>query len=184
MPRQEMIPVNALSGSPLAVSEGHRPAHSRSAIPTREYEPGSGDSHDHAPARRSHPPRSPPADHWCRGEPANHTGPPLQPQDLASPAAARRPCGPVLTLEPLRPLGQGMRAGQGLPRTLAGSPLTSRASSPGDHTPRDKTRRPPHRRQRSGEPGHNGIIRGRRPLGEVQKLDRPFHMSIHPIHAG
>jgi hypothetical protein len=54
-PRQEMTPGNVLSEPNLAVSEGHRPAHSRPAIPTREYEPGSGDSHDHAPARRPHP---------------------------------------------------------------------------------------------------------------------------------
>src|SRR5258706_491323 len=37
-----MIPVNVLSEPTLAVREGHRPAHSRPADPTREYEPGSG----------------------------------------------------------------------------------------------------------------------------------------------
>jgi hypothetical protein len=58
-PRQEKIPVLAMSEI-LEPSEGHRPAHSRPALPTREYEPGSGDSHDPAPARRPHPPRPPP----------------------------------------------------------------------------------------------------------------------------
>jgi hypothetical protein len=53
--------VNVLSEPTLAISVGHRPANSRPADPTREYEPGSGASHDPAPVHRPHPPRSPPA---------------------------------------------------------------------------------------------------------------------------
>src|SRR6266700_1971703 len=64
-----MTPVSAMGDPKPAVSEGHRPAHSRPAIPTREYEPGSGDSHDHAPARRPHRPRSPPPAAGPRGKP-------------------------------------------------------------------------------------------------------------------
>ena len=59
-PRQEMIPASVMSEPNLARSEGQRPASSRPATPTREYEPGSGDSHDHAPARRPYQPRPPP----------------------------------------------------------------------------------------------------------------------------
>src|SRR5258708_5442548 len=55
-----MIPVNVLSEPTLAVSEGHRPANSRPADPTREYEPGSGASHDHAPVHRPYLARPPP----------------------------------------------------------------------------------------------------------------------------
>src|SRR6266700_3426910 len=82
-----MTPVSAMGDPKPAVSEGHRPAHSRPAIPTREYEPGSGDSHDHAPARRPHPPRPPPPaagpraaspGSTPRGQPSapRHTAPP------------------------------------------------------------------------------------------------------------
>src|SRR6266849_2601617 len=129
-----MIPVNVLSEPALAVSEGHRPAHSRPADPTREYEPGSGASHDPAPVHRPHPPRAPPADRRRRGEPADHTGPPLRPQDLAfaSRCAAALRAGPDPGAS-AAPWARERRAGQGLPRALAGSPLTSRASSPGDH---------------------------------------------------
>jgi hypothetical protein len=55
-----MIPVYVLSEPTLAISAGHRPADSRPAVPAREYEPGSGESHDPAPVHRPHPPRSPP----------------------------------------------------------------------------------------------------------------------------
>ena len=91
-PRQEMIPVNVLSGPILAVSEGYRPAHSRSADPTRAYEPGSGDSHDHAPARRPHPPRPPP--HQGRSRRAGEaTRLPLRPPGCCASRCARQPCG-------------------------------------------------------------------------------------------
>jgi hypothetical protein len=54
--------VNVLSSRlMLVVSVGPRPANSRPANPTREYEPGSGDSHDPAPAHHPPPARSPPA---------------------------------------------------------------------------------------------------------------------------
>jgi hypothetical protein len=58
-----MIPVNVLSDptSTLVVSVGPRPANSRPANSTREYEPGSGDRHDPAPVHHPHPARSPPA---------------------------------------------------------------------------------------------------------------------------
>src|SRR3982751_6866298 len=56
-----MIPVNVLSLPMLVVSVGPRPANSRPANSTREYEPGSGESHDPAPVHRPYPARSPPA---------------------------------------------------------------------------------------------------------------------------
>ena len=56
-----MIPVNVLSHPMLVVSVGPRPANSRPANSTREYEPGSGESHDPAPVHHPHPARSPPA---------------------------------------------------------------------------------------------------------------------------
>ncbi len=57
-----MIPVNVLSSRlMLVVSVGPRPANSRPANSTREYEPGSGESHDPAPVHHPHPARSPPA---------------------------------------------------------------------------------------------------------------------------
>jgi hypothetical protein len=45
--------VYVLSEPTLAISAGHRPADSRPAVPAREYEPGSGESHDPAPAARA-----------------------------------------------------------------------------------------------------------------------------------
>src|SRR5258706_13150175 len=84
-----MIPVNVLSET-LAVSEGHRPANSRPADPAREYEPGSGDTHDPAPVHRPHPPRSPPrrAD---PGRQAKDPGPPLRPQGGSAATLPGRP---------------------------------------------------------------------------------------------
>ena len=56
-----MIPVNVLSEPMLVVSVGPRPADSRPANSTREYEHGSGESHDPALVHHPHPARSPPA---------------------------------------------------------------------------------------------------------------------------
>src|SRR5205809_2295026 len=85
-----MIPVNVLSEPTLAISVGHRPAKSRPANPTREYEPGSGESHDPAPVHRLHPPRPPPrlAVPWRAGEDRR---PPLRPQGCFASRFARRP---------------------------------------------------------------------------------------------
>ena len=85
-----MIPVNVLSEPTLAVSEGHRPANSRPADPTREYEPGSGDSHDPAPVHRPHPPRPPPAVRRPRRA-GQDRRPPLRPQGCFASRCARRP---------------------------------------------------------------------------------------------
>jgi hypothetical protein len=113
-----MIPVNVLSSRlMLVVSVGPRPANSRPANSTREYEPGSGESHDPAPVHHPHPARSPPAvvsgGLGARREP---TGAPLQPQGCC--ASLTRPAlGRPLTPEPLRPLAQQQR---GRPTTCPG----------------------------------------------------------------
>src|ERR1700691_5723738 len=55
------IPADSLGYPTPDVSAGPRPAEHRSAIPTREYEAGSGARRHHpAPAHRPHPPRPPP----------------------------------------------------------------------------------------------------------------------------
>ena len=105
--------MNVLSEPTLAVSEGHRPANSRPADPTREYEPGSGDSHDPAPVHRPHPPRSPPrcavpgGQARIGGRPSGLKG--------ASHRASRDGLRPPWTPEPLRLPWQAKRAGHGLP---------------------------------------------------------------------
>src|SRR5260370_10790486 len=100
-----MIPVNVLSEPTLAVSEGHRPANSRPADPTREYEPGSGDSHDPAPVHRPHPPRPPPAVRRPRRA-GQDRRPPLRPQGgLASRCAPR----PAPAPDPRAPAGPPVR---------------------------------------------------------------------------
>ena len=53
--------MNVSSEPTLVVSVGPRPANSRPANSTREYEPGSGVSHDPAPVHHPPPARSPPA---------------------------------------------------------------------------------------------------------------------------
>ncbi len=171
--------MNVLSEPTLAVSVGHRPANSRPAHPTREYEPGSGESHDPAPVHRPHPPRSPPADHRCRGEPANHTGPPLQPQDLASPAAAtaalRAGLDPGASAAP----GAG-NAGRPGPAPGAGrlTPHLTRAQPGTIARPGPEIRRLP---TGSSDPVNQDTTASTGvavPPDEVQKLDRPFHMNI------
>ena len=86
-----MIPVYVLSEPTLAISVGHRPANSRPAVPTREYEPGSGESHDPAPVHRPHPPRSPPPHRAVPGGQADDRRPPLRPQGCLASRFARRP---------------------------------------------------------------------------------------------
>ena len=55
------IPARTMSSyATLVISQGHHSANQRSAIPTREYESGSGYGHDAAPAGHPHPPRPPP----------------------------------------------------------------------------------------------------------------------------
>src|SRR5258708_35350695 len=97
-----MTPVNVLSEPPLAVSEGHRPANSRPADPTREYEPG-----------------------WREPRPRPGT-PPLPPTAASAarvPAAARPPRAPA----PLIPACHGHQ--QGGPGHRAREPTSQAAST-------------------------------------------------------
>jgi hypothetical protein len=175
-----MIPVNVSSEPTLVVSVGPRPANSRPANSTREYEPGSGDRHDPAPVHHPPPARSPPGcgvlalgvRRSLRGRPSSLKG---------APASLTRPAyGRPLTPEPRRPLGQQPR---GRP-TPACPPRTRR-------TPRARTPRPP-----SGARGHQGLRstqppqkRGTNRTNHNKTLenkprnprvvDRPFHMNIH-----
>jgi hypothetical protein len=164
----------------LVVSVGPRPATSRPANSTREYEPGSGDRHDPAPGHHPHhPARSPPAVValvWGAPQP---TGPPLQPQGCcASPKATdlRSALDPGASASP-----DAGHAGRpttlprppGAPQTKtttastgAGTAITPR---PPQHTPaqnpagqQDKTQHPT--KKRAEEP---------------RVVDRPFHMNIH-----
>jgi hypothetical protein len=125
-----MIPVNVLIHPMLVVSVGPRPANSRPANSTREYEPGSGESHDPAPVHHPPPARSPPAvvsgGLGVRREP---TGAPLQPQGCC--ASLTRPAlGRPLTPEPLRPLAQQQRAGQRPAPANTGAPRDHRTPQP------------------------------------------------------
>ncbi len=143
--------MNVLSEPTLAVSEGHRPAHSRPADPTREYEPGSGASHDPAPVHRPYLARPPPL--AVRGGPGRGARslpvPPLRPQGcfasrwrptalraaldpggLCGPAAGNPGTGPACPAPPGNPHGQGHHElGQWdreLPTAPAGCPQPDR----------------------------------------------------------
>ena len=146
--------MNTLSGQPLAVSEGHRPAHSRSASSTREYEPGSGDSHDHAPARRPHRPRPPPSS----GRDLTR-----EPQREPSPGNAGQ----------ARSLPGGGKPTGSRPLSNPSAVPPARAPTAGAQTTRP-VRRAPRRR-------HVTPSRQNPPRQETDvpaKVDRPFHMSI------
>src|SRR5882762_5165115 len=179
-----MIPVNVLSEPTLAVSEGHRPAHSRPADPTREYEPGSGASHDPAPVHRPYLARpvalaAAPAAYRCR--PSGLKG-------ASHRAGARRPCGPPLTPEASAARRQETR-GQAQPAPRHRATPTARATT---NSGSGTANCPPHR---PGAPNQTGrsVLRGAGParqianrhaqpetgLRKLQRLDRPFHMNIH-----
>jgi hypothetical protein len=126
-----MIPVNVLSLPMLVVSVGPRPANSRPANSTREYEPGSGESHDSAPVHRPHPARSPPAGVLLVLGAPQPPGAPLQPPGCC--ASLTRPAfGRPWTPEPLRPWVQESRAGQRPCPCAHGAPKTNNTpASPG-----------------------------------------------------
>jgi hypothetical protein len=169
-----MIPVNVLSEPALAVSEGHRPANSRPADPTREYEPGSGDSHDPAPVHRPHPPRSPPR---CAvpgrqarigGRPSGLKGalasrfarrPPAAPDPGASAAAVAGKAGRLWPAPAQVPARQGLPPAPRSPASWAGI----RSARPADN---QKKRTSKHKQ-------------GQQPAGKEQRLDRPFHMNMY-----
>jgi hypothetical protein len=168
-----MIPVNVLSGPILAVSEGYRPAHSRSADPTRAYEPGSGDSHDHAPARRPHPPRPPPHQGRSRRPGSGYAAAPPAPRLL------RTACGgglrPALTPETTAAAAAG-NAGRPEPAPCRRRPA---GNSPPRSLPGITTGRPGcHASNFTRRNAHSGTNKGIRLADVVQKLDRPFHMNI------
>jgi hypothetical protein len=152
-----MIPVNVLSSRlMLVVSVGPRPANSRPANSTREYEPGSGESHDPAPVHHPHPARSPPAvvsgGLGARREP---TGAPLQPQGCC--VSLTRPAfGRPLTPEPLRPLAQQQR----------GRPTTC----PGQHR---RAPRPPDTTASPGQAPRSSITKGTSAVHTCPKPGKP-----------
>jgi hypothetical protein len=115
----------------LVGSEGHHPAHQRSAIPTRVYESGSGCGHDAAPARHPYPPRSPPVQAISAGSEAlEPKGPPLQRPGCF--ASLRDGLRPPWTLEPLRPQRAGTTGRpRGLPRPPRLRPGRDRLHLPG-----------------------------------------------------
>jgi hypothetical protein len=132
-----MIPVNVLSSRlMLVVSVGPRPANSRPANSTREYEHGSGESHDPAPVHHPHPARSPPAVVSSLSGRAGAYGaaPPASRVLRIANATGRRP-----TLDP------GASTPPGAATT--GRPTTC----PRGHrrTPKTRTRQPPRRGPRS-----------------------------------
>ena len=168
-----MIPVNVLSEPALAVSVGHRPANSRRAVPIREYEPGSGESHDPAPVRRLHLPRSPPA--ACRPRRAGQDRrPPLRPQGCFASRFARRPAAaPDPGASAAAVAGKAGRPrpapphGAPPPGSPVRPPLTS--DTAGASPPRPAG----HQKKRS-----SGYKQDKRSPGREQRLDRPFHMNI------
>jgi hypothetical protein len=169
-----MIPVYVLSEPTLAISVGHRPAHSRPANPIREYEPGSGESHDHDSVHRPHPPRPPPAVSrprraaMVRGRPSGLNG-------ALARIASRRPAAAV---DP------------GASATAAGRQSRQARACPSRHRPAGHSRQPPlhritrhagsvhHARQHTLQKPHyrtNGL--NGRPA-DSKGLTGPFHMNI------
>ena len=134
----------------LVISQGHHPAHHRSAIPTRAYESGSGHGHDAAPAGHPHPPRPPPAGSSPHGPGADRTivGSVL-PAPRAPPASLRERSAP---LDP------------GIPSH--GRPAISA---------RTQIRTPPNAYPANDE--HPQTVRNH--PRQLQSLDAPLHMSAH-----
>jgi hypothetical protein len=167
--------VNVLSEPTLAVSEGHRPANSRPADPTREYEPGSGDSHDPAPVHRPHPPRPPPPVRRPRRA-GQDRRPPLRPQGCFASRCARRPAAAP---DPGASAGRrGRQSGQATacPSHGARPPGTSVCSPAYRRDGEGISSRRPCGDQKKSTSEYK---QDKRPAGQEQRLDRLFHMSIH-----
>ena len=171
--------MNVLSEPTLAISVGHRPANSRPADPTREYEPGSGESHDPAPVHRPHLPRSPPQ-RSVRGGQARIGGRPSGLKGASHRAFARRPAA---ALDP----GASATAAAG----KAGRPRP--APNPGACPPRTPVRSLAYRRDGGGSDHHapqaprrdthQSTNRDNSQLAESKSLTGPFHMNIHSVLA-
>jgi len=142
-----VTPVNAYAT--LVQSHGHHPANHRSAIPTREYESGSGHGHDAAPAGHPHPPRPPPGPGTpgtpCPGRP--HCPGRRHPGVQGRLAASLR--------ERSAPLDPGHR-----PRDLA----AIKAMGPARHVPAPS--------RKHGQTSDHDTNQAQ----EQQKLDDPLHM--------
>jgi hypothetical protein len=178
-----MIPVNVLSQPMLVVSVGPRPANSRPANPTREYEPGSGESHDPAPVHHPHPARSPPTVvlslSGCAGAygavpPASRVLRIAHATDLRpalDPGASTAP-GAVTTGRPTT-----CPADTGAPRKREHDSLTIRG-------PQAPTSRSPQQTpaQKPGRPTGKTTTPDQKTVTKMSSgLDRPFHMNIQPV---
>ena len=137
----------------LAVSEGHRPAPSRPAIPTREYEPGSGDNHDLAPARRPYHSRP------RRHRPGFDKGTPAEPPP-GNAGRRGRPGGS-------EPTGSRPLSNPSLSRPCLERKAGAHATRPARHAAR---------RQRGADSEDDPH---QQRITVPAKVDRPFHMSIH-----
>jgi hypothetical protein len=177
--------VNVLSQPMLVVSVGPRPANSRPANSTREYEPGSGESHDPAPVHHPHPARSPPAvvslPSGCAGAygaapPASRVlriadatdlRPALDPGASTTPGAANNGQAKDLPRRIGAPQGQGHHS---LPD---GAPRSSITKGRPQQTPAQN------RTGQQEKPQHQT----RKRTKNIPRLDMPFHMNI-PVIAG
>jgi hypothetical protein len=166
--------VYVLSEPTLAISVGHRPANSRPADPTREYEPGSGESHDPAPVHRPHPPRPPPAVSRPR-QAARVRGRPSGVNGALARIALRRPAAAIDPGASATAARRQSRQATGLPsrRRPAGD---SRQHPAAPHHPHAGLVH--HARQHSSENVHHRTNEDNGRLADGKGLTGPFHMSI------
>jgi hypothetical protein len=154
--------VNVLSEPMLVVSVGPRPADSRPANSTREYEHGSGESHDPAPVHHPHPARSPPAVVFLVSGCAGAYG-------GAPPASRVLRIADATGLRPALDPGASTPPGAGTSGQAKDLPLHHR------RTPRPRTPQPP----RTGPRSPRGVRSKRLPKNRTGQQEKSQHSTTN-----